>query len=243
MGNHISHRAALTVSFVAVLAIVCGRYGSHAAPMKDLPQKGGMGWGQVIDPDGDCKIQFDKEGVTISVPGAAHDFAGELKRWNAPRVLTPAQGDFVVEVKVSGELQPSGQSTIRGRRSYNGAGIMVLMDKDNHVSLHRGAVHLGNKIRHYANFELRKDAELVVSRFAVELEAKDTFLKLKREGNKFYAMASHDAKTWKSYDEPITVAFPENVRLGVLAVNSSDQPFRCKLDEFKVTRTKSGSDK
>lgn len=208
-----------------------------AVPADDKTGKAIAGWGTIIDPDGDCQITAVKGQVTIQVPGKAHDFAGELRRWNAPRILSPVNGDFVVEVKVGGELKPSDTSTIEGRRSYHGAGLMVVKDKDNHVSLHRGAVHLDNGVRHYANFELRKEAELVVSRFELELEAKDTYLRLRRKGDKFYAEASQDGETWKAYEEPITAEFPAEVQVGVLAVNSSDRPFRCVLEGLKVART------
>ncbi len=209
---------------------------SLAVPVDDRPGKAIAGWGEIIDPDGDCQITAVKGKVTIQVPGKAHDFAGELQRWNAPRVLSPVKGDFIVEVKVGGELKPSDTSTIPGRRSYNGAGLMIIKDKDNHVSLHHGAVHLDNGVRHYANFELRKDAELVVSRFELDLEDKEVYLRIRRQGDKFSAQASHDGVTWKSYDEPITVEFPEEVQVGVEAVNSSDRPFRCVLEGFKVSR-------
>lgn len=218
----ISRRIAVLVLFACVADVA-------AQEGRTIP-----GWGMVIDPDGDCDIREDGGKLTIRVPGKAHDFAGELQRWNAPRVLRPVKGDFVLEVKVSGELKPSDTSTIETRRPYNGAGLMVMKDKNNHVSLHRGAVELNGMVRQYANFELRKDADLVISRYELELENKDAYLRLKRDGDKFYAEASYDGQTWQRYDEPIVVEFPAEVQVGVLAVNSSNEPFRCTLDNFKV---------
>src|SRR5262249_30864558 len=146
--------------------------------------------------------------VTVKVPGTAHDFAGELGRWNAPRVLSTVRGDFIIEVKVSGAFKPGEQSTIEGRRSYNGAGLLLVKDPKNHLSLQRGAVYLDDKVRHYANFELRKDGELVISRYELELEDRDTYLRLERRGQRVYGMASQDGVNWHSYD-PIDVDFPE----------------------------------
>jgi regulation of enolase protein 1 (concanavalin A-like superfamily) len=193
------------------------------------------GWGTVINPDGDCKFEADKGRVTVSVPGTAHDFAGELKRWNAPRVMFGVKGDFILEVKVSGKFDPVAESTIEGRRSYNGGGILLVKDKDNHLSLQRGAVHLDDKVRHYANFELRRGAELDISLYEIELEDKDVYLRVERRGKKVYGMVSHDGVTWKSYD-PIEVDFPASLEAGVEVINSAKAPFKCSFEGLSLFR-------
>jgi regulation of enolase protein 1 (concanavalin A-like superfamily) len=206
------------------------------APAGDKPGKHVPGWGELSDPDGDCEISVTTEKVKITVPGKAHDFAADLKRWNSPHILTPAKGDVIVEVKVSGELKPAENSTIPGRRAYHGAGLLLVKDRDNYVSLHRGAVFIDNRVRHYANFELRKDGELTISRFELDLDDQDTYLRVERRGDKFYALASHDGIHWKVYDEPIATDFPAALRVGVVAVSSSDQPLRCAFEGFGVFR-------
>ena len=90
-----------------------------AARADEKPGTRLKGWGEVIDPDRDCHISLDRDKVTVKVPGKAHDFAAELQRWNAPRILSEVGGDFIAEVKVSGQFKPSATSTIEGRRSYN----------------------------------------------------------------------------------------------------------------------------
>jgi hypothetical protein len=202
-------------------------------PGKNIP-----GFGVASDPDGDCDITFKDGKVQLTLPGKAHDFAADLKRWNAPRVLapTPVRGDFIAELKVGGELKPGETSTIQGRRPYHGAGLLLLKDQNNYISLHRGAVYLDNRVRHYANFELRKDGELTVSRYEVELDDQDTYLRVERRGGNFYALASHDGVHWKVYDEPITVDFPAALRVGAVAVSSSDQPLRCSLEGLAIFR-------
>jgi regulation of enolase protein 1 (concanavalin A-like superfamily) len=202
----------------------------------DNPTKHVPGWGELSNPDGDCEISVTKDNVKIAVPGKAHDFAADLQRWNSPHILTPVKGDLIVDVKVSGTLKPGPASTIPGRRPYHGAGLLLVKDRDNYVSLHRGVVHFGNDVRHYANFELRKDGELAISRFELGIDDQDTHLRVERRGDKFYALASHDGIQWKAYDEPITVNFPAELRIGVVAVSSSDQPFVCSFEGFSVFR-------
>jgi regulation of enolase protein 1 (concanavalin A-like superfamily) len=193
------------------------------------------GWGELTNPDGDCKVKAGKERLTVKIPGAAHDFAGELKRWNAPRVMSRVEGDFVVEVQVSGAFTPAAESTIRGRLSYNGAGILLVQDQDNHLSLQRGAVNLGDRVRHYANFELRRGAELVTSLFEIELEDKPVFLRVERRGGKVYGLSSHDGVNWKAYD-PIEVEFPKAIDVGLVGISSSADPFECELEGLSLFR-------
>jgi regulation of enolase protein 1 (concanavalin A-like superfamily) len=228
----------LRITPLALMAclLAVGAFAGDQKPGKHIP-----GWGDVSDPDRDCEITAAKGEVTIKVPGKAHDFAADIQRWNAPRILTPVKGDFIVEVKVAGELKPAAKSTIEGRRPYHGAGLLLVKDDDNYVSLHRGAVYLDDKVRHYANFELRHGGQLTVSRFELELDEQDTYLRVERRGGKFYALASHDGVHWKVYDEPIEVDFPEGLGVGVVAVSSSDQPFHCILEGFSVFR-KAGDD-
>src|SRR4051812_42849514 len=113
------------------LWIVAG--GLFALPaLRGGDRPGGVkGGGGLTDPDGDCKVKGRKATLAMSLPGAAHDFAGELKRWNAPRVMSKVDGDFIAEVRVSGEFRPAAESTIPGRLAYNGAGILLVKDKDN----------------------------------------------------------------------------------------------------------------
>jgi regulation of enolase protein 1 (concanavalin A-like superfamily) len=200
------------------------------------PGKAVPGWGTLIDPDGDCTISVAKDKVKIDLPGTAHDFAADIQRWNSPHILTPVSGDLIVDLKVCGEFKPGQNSVIEGRRPYHGAGLLLLKDKDNYVSLHRGVVNLDTGARHYANFELRKDGAMAVSRFELGIDDQDTHLRVERRGNKFYALASHDGVNWKVYEEPITADFPADIRVGVVAVSSSDVPLKCSLEGFSVFR-------
>ncbi|MCA1685014.1 MAG: DUF1349 domain-containing protein [Planctomycetia bacterium] len=193
------------------------------------------GWGQAYDPDGDCEISPSDGGVTIKVPGTAHDFAAELQRRNAPRVLSDVKGDFIAQVKVSGEFKPGETGSIPGRRPYHGAGLLLIKDQDNVISLHRGCVNLDGKVRHYANFELRKDAELTISLYEIEISDRDTYLRLERRGDKVFNATSTDGIHWTSY-EPITLELPEAVRFGVVGINSSDVPLSVRFQDLEVFR-------
>jgi regulation of enolase protein 1 (concanavalin A-like superfamily) len=217
--------------FVSLIALAC--LSGFVALADDEPILIVRGWGEYVDSDSDCPISVNGRKVVIKVPDAAHDFAGELNHWNAPRIVRDAKGDFIIDVKVSGQFKPVDGSNIPPRRSYNGGGILLIKDKNNHVSLQRGAVYLDDKVRHYLNFELRKDGELTTSLYKVDLEDGDVHLRLDRRGKKVYGMGSNDGINWKSYD-PIEIDFPDELTVAIAAINSSKAPFACAFEDFAI---------
>src|SRR5258707_763187 len=102
--------------FLTVLLLVSGCFLGFVVYADEKPALTIKGWGDVIDPDKDCQVRLDDGKVIVKVPGSAHDFAGELQRWNAPRVLSEVKGDFILDVQVSGEFKPVEASTIATRR-------------------------------------------------------------------------------------------------------------------------------
>lgn len=193
------------------------------------------GWGQVSDTDRDCDITYKENAVEFKIPGKSHDFASELMLQNAPRVLQELKGDFIAQVKVTGEFKPGATSTISSRLSYHGAGLLIVSDKDNYISLHRGCVYINDRPRHYANFELRKDGALSISRYEIEIPDQDTYLRLERRGDKVFNATSPDGIHWTSY-EPIEVELPQTIQLGIVGVSSSDVPLTVKFQDLAIFR-------
>lgn len=185
----------------------------------------------VENPAHDCQIVANDRQITIRIPGKAHDFAAELQRWNAPRVLTKVTGEFNIEVRVSGAFRPGEKSTINGRRPYNGAGLLIVQDPQHHLSLQRGAVRLGNHTRHYANLELRDGSQILSHDF--DLRDETAWLRLERRGGRIFAYACNDHDHWQAF-QPIDVDFPETVEAGVVGINSAKKPFSCTFSDLSV---------
>ena len=78
----------------------------------------------------------------MKIPGVVARLSpSDIRLQNSPRVLSRVGGDFIAEVKISGWLPgrvPA--STIPGRLPYHGAGLLLIKDQDNYISLHRGCV-------------------------------------------------------------------------------------------------------
>jgi RNA polymerase sigma factor (sigma-70 family) len=195
------------------------------------------GWGTATDPDKDCKFTYAKGNLTITVPGKDHDLGVERQRMNAPRVLRPVEGDFIVQVKVSAKFKPEEADT-DDRAAFQGAGLLVLDDDNNYLRLERASYTRGDDTHHYTNWELRKDGE--VERFGSPddqplEDGKDTWLRIERHGDKVSAAISQDGEKWTDL-EPKDVSFPKKVQVGVAAVNTSKQEFAPQFSEFKLSR-------
>lgn len=100
-----------------------------AAPAPD-PFK--SGWGNPIDPNGDCKIRRDGGSLVIEMPGSDHDYNPLLGQLNAPRLFRDLDldGDFVMQVRVRIESRPSVQSTVAGQPSVVSAGFLIVLPDD-----------------------------------------------------------------------------------------------------------------
>jgi len=195
-----------------------------------------QGWGEVIDPDKDCQISAEGDRLTIKVPGTPHDLSAELDRLNAPRVIREVKGDFIAQVKVGGTVKPTGDSKIEGRTPFNGAGILLWADAKNYVRLERAALTRGEELRHYMNFELRKNgdmADIPALDQARDIPDQATYLRLERRGGQLIASTSQDGLQWQSW-APMTDEFPKELKIGVDAINSATGPFTAEFSNFQV---------
>ncbi len=99
---------------------------------KRTPWEFVSGWGNPIDPDKDCKIQRDKDSLTIEIPGSDHDYDLVRNRFNAPRLLSELEGEFDLQVRVRIDYHPSAQSTVKGQPSFVSAGFLLIYPEKEH---------------------------------------------------------------------------------------------------------------
>jgi regulation of enolase protein 1 (concanavalin A-like superfamily) len=196
-------------------------------PAADPVQKLIPGWGTAVDPDGDCSFDLNDAALTITAPGPVHDLSAELGKMNAPRVLRPAKGDFAVEVLVKGEFKP-GEATIPVRTAYHGAGLLLMADDQTYIRLDRATLVRDGMSQHYANFELRVKGML--TRFGTPVDytidpERDTFLRLEKNGNIVSGAVSQQAGQWHDLGTK-EAELPDEVLVGIAAINASTQPFR-----------------
>jgi hypothetical protein len=212
---------------IAVLVLAC------AAPLPGQgPPRQVAGWGEVIDPDGDCQVQSDAVGVTMNVPGKLHDLSVEIGAVNAPRILKDVTGDFSARVKVPNRFGPAGPSTAPGRLPYHGAGLLLWSDPETYIRVERASIARDGKILHSAAFEVRSGGRIAHAQ-SMPIADGPLFLRLDRQGDQVLAFHSADGVGWIPLGS-VPVAMPAKARVGVAAINSSVQPLAARLEDYRV---------
>jgi regulation of enolase protein 1 (concanavalin A-like superfamily) len=195
------------------------------------------GWGTVADPEKDCGFESMDDRLTIRVPGTPHNLVADSGQLNAPTVLSPDRGEFIATVKVNGSVQPGPDTAIADDLPYNGAGLLLWVDQDNYIRLERaGMVRQGEFIT-YVNFEHFGAGRRTYSK-GRRVQNMPTLLRLERRGGTIYAYASQDGVNWFSFP-PLVVTLPDELKLGVAAVNTSTKPFTAELENLSVFKRES----
>jgi hypothetical protein len=192
-------------------------------------------WGALIDPDGDCQVVPDAAAnrATILVPGTAHLLSAEVDAMNAPRIIHDITGEFEVRVRATGTSHPGGTATTTLYSPYHGAGILIWQDPENYVRLEIAADLRKGKAFPYANFELRQDGRLAVTR-GYKIQDGSSYLRLERRGDEIHGAVSADGNQWTPLP-PLIAHLEDRVRVGVVAVNSASRPLKAGFEGFQVT--------
>lgn len=194
-------------------------------------------WGRFIDPDNDCSWRRKDGKLIIFVPSTDHDLGVERGLMNAPRVVQPIEGDFILQVKVSGTFKPWDQASVF-RKAFHGAGLVVMQDENTYIRLERAAFANPGQRLVYANFELRLNGKIISFGRATDYplnENSDTLLSLRRHGNKVYGAIKQTGNEWHQL-EPLTVPFAQQLQVGVAAVNTSTEAFAPEFSELELTK-------
>jgi regulation of enolase protein 1 (concanavalin A-like superfamily) len=189
-------------------------------------------WGDVSDPDGDCKVGMESGSLTFEVPGSLHDLNTEIGKLNAPRVVQDVEGDFVIQVRVRGEFQPEGPGTRHDALPYNGAGLLLWLDGDHYIRIERGAVLRNSRFGALLLCQKHEGDQPPVRKNAF-LEEGDVYLKLERRGNRITGFYGTDGQQWAE-TAPIEINWPARLKVGLSAVNSAFTPLSVRFEEFSL---------
>ena len=199
------------------------------------------GWGNVASFKRDCKITPDEGKLTITVPGTPHNLNKVISDLSAPRVLQEVEGDFTIQVKVSGDFNPSPVSTVAPRgKAYNGAGLLLWVDDDLFVRLERNIWMNGpvDAQCHPPLFEVMvKGAPTGTSpppTAATFFGTPATWFRLARSGDSVTPSYSHNGIDWTTAGAA-TLRLPKKVSVGVAAVNTSKKQFKAVFEELQLT--------
>jgi regulation of enolase protein 1 (concanavalin A-like superfamily) len=213
-----------------VAAALAERDRHHAKPAE---KNAGATWGKEIDPGDDVAIDESATSLAMNIPGSPHVLAPERDIMNAPRVVAPVEGDFVVHVRVDGLFQPSSKSTVKGLSSRQAGGLIVWKDSKNYLVFQHRATSEGGYVTHQAVLEeLVAGSKGVTRRQAIPEGAMS--LRLERKRGRIAAAYSKDGQEWKEL-QPVDTTWAEGeLQVGVVAVSTSTGAHPVKFDGYSL---------
>jgi regulation of enolase protein 1 (concanavalin A-like superfamily) len=219
-----------TICLVVVLLAACLLRESARAGEKKTQTV--AGWGTVVDPDGDCRVQEDKEKgrVTITVPKTYHDltYKGDEGKLNAPRVVQPVEGDFRLQILVDAFQLPKDEASSGGGAVFVSSGLLVWADDKNFMRFERAS----GGAAPVAFVELFENGHSA-SQETGEIADRPTYLRVTRAGNLFTFEASQDGKEWTEVHSAER-KLPRKLQVGVLAINTTTREFSPRLEGLKL---------
>src|SRR5581483_134318 len=152
-----------------------------------------------------------------------HALCIEEDRMNAPRVVRPVEGDFIIQVRVAGTFPPPGRSLVPTRRPFYGAGLLVWKDAKNYVRLERCEVRFeDDTMTCYANGESRVHGNFARMGGAGELDFKNESV-------------WPDGVRWTAL-EPMTIDLQRTVLGGVAAGQKTTLGYEPVFEHFRLFR-------
>ena len=167
------------------------------------------------------------------MPGTIHHLGVEPGRDQAPRVMRPAEGDFVAEVRVVGDVRPNEPPAPTSDVAFQGAGLLLHGRVNSLIRLERAAFVRGGALRSYILFEHHKPVGPMDAQMG-EYPGGPVSLRLERRGAGVVGSYSVDGTTWQSL-RPISYG-DAHPTVGVAATNTAASPFHADFEGLRVDR-------
>ncbi len=224
-------------AFLMAAAVIAAPGPSAIASKKSGPWFDG--WNQPVKPGADCGFERKGDRLTITLTGKGYGLEVEKGKLNVPHLLREFKGDFVVQVRISGNFQ-QGKLGDGLRR----AGILVA--HRNHLVRYTMSAEPGKKSSpaYFGDHTLGWKGGLNVYNRGVALD-KPGFLRMERrlettrEGRRYslYRMYySADGKRWLPFQDGESGSpLPDQVKVGVYAESTVPGTFKAEFDQWKLT--------
>ncbi len=183
------------------------------------------GWDDPIDKAGGCKITRKGEKLTLSVMGSNPGKPALL--------LREVEGDFVLEVRVSGEF---GSALRMGERK---AGVVLVID-GSHSRMDRVTEVEAGIVTGGFNAVLTGNGQMMAC-VSGPGQGNDignvSHFRVRRKGNVFILEAKEDRKEWTTMNNGFPVLIlPKRIKIGVSAEATAPGPFNVEFDQFRLTK-------
>jgi regulation of enolase protein 1 (concanavalin A-like superfamily) len=199
----------------------------------DENDKSIMGWGDIVNPDGDVVVKAIGDGLTITIPGKHHDLThtDAYSKLNAPRVLQPVDGDFTLSVVVKSFPIPKDVPSSGGDHSFQSCGLLIWQDDKNFMRIERAAAAAAKTPFVWVE---RFEGGKPVSQKFVPVPEKDIPLRVTRQGERVTVSIETDAAAGWSKIVEEDAKLPPKLLAGVAAISSAAREFPAQLREFKL---------
>jgi hypothetical protein len=194
------------------------------------PGQGAPTFGEVVDPDGDCRIELGKESVLITVPGTHHDltYTEQYRKHNAPRVLRNVEGDFSLSASIEAFPLPGQDAKSSGGNFvFVSGGQVVWIDVKNYIRFERAAIQ--EQGVPFIWLEAFKNGQPVVQETKAAPAGK-FWLRITRRGDALAFSVSDDGTTWRETNK-LNYSVPEKLQVGFVAVNSTTVEHRVQFGD------------
>jgi regulation of enolase protein 1 (concanavalin A-like superfamily) len=182
------------------------------------------GWGVVENPVGAGVFKIAGDTLSIKVTPKIADYYIQ-ERLTAPHVLNEVEGDFTLEALIA----PT------AKKDWTSAELLLAAGSDFYFRIGLASLRDNAHFAHYA--ERGKRAE-TVNLDAVRDLAKPIRLRLQRRGWLLTVAHQQEGGEWTEF-YPINLrAWPAKIQAGVIALNTSGEPFTAIFSGFKLTRDK-----
>jgi regulation of enolase protein 1 (concanavalin A-like superfamily) len=217
------------VWWLAAVSLVLA-FGSALADEND---KSIMGWGDIVNPDGEVAVKMIGDALTITIPAKHHDLThtDAYSKLNAPRVLQPVDGDFTLSVVVKSFPIPKDVKSSGGDHVFQSSGLLIWIDDKNFMRIERAAAAPAKTPFVWVE---RFAAGKSVSQKFVPVPDKDIPLRVARTGDRVtVSVVTDDTVGWSKIVEE-DAKLPPKLLVGVAAISSTAREFPAQLKELKL---------
>jgi regulation of enolase protein 1 (concanavalin A-like superfamily) len=219
----------------ALLLGAAATAGAAPVPKDDEVARVWRLYGTPHDPDKGTEFKPDRGTLHVIVPAEHRRLDAVNRTANAPRVWRDVRGDFTAVVRVSfpirAEVPPKHLNRVSG---FASGGLVVWVDDENFLTVTRAESDFNNKPgeRFHGEFRAAGNVRTVTERTESKQSA---YLRVQRKGKVFEGSYSSDGKTWEILDSH-EAAWPEVLKVGVVAENNYKAPFEVVFSEYTITK-------
>jgi S1-C subfamily serine protease/regulation of enolase protein 1 (concanavalin A-like superfamily) len=189
------------------------------------------------EPVKDCKVEKDDYSLTIEVPAGVRVLSPQLDAHNAPMMLTEVEGDFIAQVRVTGNMIPGttppkfkGKDILPG--TFQGAGLLLFLDSKNYVRVERSVAADRGKpvLKAQALIEMIKGGRELASYYP-SIPDSPLYIRIQRIRGAVTVLFGPDGRLWITHQK-LAIASPPKVKIGVIASNISKVPLTAQFEDF-----------